>query len=197
MKALLVLFAYLLGAIPFGYLFFRLSEKKDIRSYGSQSTGATNVLRLKGWAQALPVAVFDILKGLIPPLLALKLFEDFDLALVCGLAAVLGHCFPVYIRFRGGKGVAATVGAYAALGLKPLLLSLIVFVLVIAITRYVSLGSLLAVLSFPLFSFLFKEPGRLALLGVAISMLILFKHRENIRRLLTGKERKFGEKVQI
>jgi glycerol-3-phosphate acyltransferase PlsY len=197
MKILLLLFAYLLGAVPFGYLLFRLSEKRDIRSLGSQSTGATNVLRLKGWRYAIPVAVFDILKGAFPPLLALRLFADFDLALACALAVVLGHCFPVYIKFRGGKGVAATVGAYAVLGLKPLLLSLIIFGLVIAITRFVSLGSLLAALSFPPFVLLFKEPQKLALLGLIIFGLVFFKHWGNLSRLLAGRERKFGEKVSL
>jgi len=197
MKVLLLIFAYLLGAVPFGYLLFRLSEKRDIRTFGSQSTGATNVLRLKGWRYAIPVAVFDILKGALPPLLALKLFGDFDLALACALAAVLGHCFPAYIKFRGGKGVAATVGAYAVLGLKPLLLSLIVFVLVIVMTRFVSLGSLLAALSFPPFVLLFREPRKLALLGLIIFGLIFFKHLGNLKRLLAGRERKFGERTSL
>jgi glycerol-3-phosphate acyltransferase PlsY len=197
MKVLLLIFAYLLGAVPFGYLLFRLSEKRDIRSYGSQSTGATNVLRLKGWRYAIPVAVFDILKGAFPPLLALRLFSDFDLALACALALVLGHCFPVYIKFRGGKGVAATVGAYAVLGLKPLLLSLIVFVLLIVMTRFVSLGSLLAALSFPPFVLLFGEPRKLALLGLIIFGLIFFKHWGNLKRLLAGRERKFGERTSL
>jgi glycerol-3-phosphate acyltransferase PlsY len=197
MKVLLLVFAYLLGAVPFGYLLFRRSEKRDIRSYGSQSTGATNVLRLKGWRYAIPVAVFDILKGAVPPLLALRLFGDFDLALACALAVVLGHCFPVYIKFRGGKGVAATVGAYAVLGLKPLLLSLIVFVLVIVMTRFVSLGSLLAALSFPPLVLFFREPRKLALLGLIIFGLIFFKHWGNLKRLLAGRERKFGERTSL
>jgi glycerol-3-phosphate acyltransferase PlsY len=192
-----VFLSYLIGAIPFGYLFFRLSDKKDVRTFGSRSTGATNILRLKGWAFALPVMVFDISKGLLPPLLALKIFGDSRLALFCAFAAVVGHCFPVFIGFRGGKGVATTVGAYAVLGLKPLLLSLIVFVLVIAVTRYVSLGSLLAALSFPLFVLLLGEPTKLALLGLAAGFVIVFRHRENIRRLFAGTERKFGEKVSV
>ncbi len=197
MKVLLLLFAYFLGAVPFGYLLFRVSEKRDIRSYGSHSTGATNVLRLKGWRYAVPIAVLDILKGAFPPLLAVQLFADFDLALACALAVVFGHCFPVYIKFRGGKGVATTVGAYAVLGLKPLLLSLLVFVLVIVITRFVSLGSLLAALSFPLFVLLFREPRRLALLASIIFALIFFKHWGNLRRLLAGRERKFGERTSL
>ncbi len=195
MKVACVLLSYLVGAIPFGYLFFRLSDKKDVRAFGSRSTGATNVLRLKGWAYALPVMIFDILKGALPPLLALKFFRDPRLALFCAFAAVLGHCFPIYIKFRGGKGVATTVGAYAVLGLKPLLLSLVVFVLVIVITRYVSLGSLLAALSFPLFVLFLRKPANLAILGLAAGSVIFFRHRENIKRLFAGKERRFGERV--
>jgi glycerol-3-phosphate acyltransferase PlsY len=196
MKILFAVCSYLLGAVPFGYLFFHASEKRDIRNFGSQSTGATNVLRLKGWGYALPVAFLDVLKGFIPPFAALKLFQSYDLALLGAFLAIVGHCFPVYLKFRGGKGVAATVGAFAVLGLKPLLLSLVLFALVILFTRYVSLGSILAAFSYPLLTILFKAPRKLSLLAVAVFGVILFKHWGNIRRLASGAERKFGEKAQ-
>lgn len=195
MKILFVLLAYLIGSFPTGFVFFRLSEKKDIRQFGSQSMGATNVLRLKGWKYALSVMIVDIFKGFLPVFLAMRLFSDQTFALVCGFMAVLGHCFPVYIKFRGGKGVATTVGMFAAVALKPLLFMLVIFVAVAALTRYVSLGSLLASMSFPAFAFLFKEEKEILWLGLAIFLLIAFKHRSNIRRLLAGNEKKLGEKI--
>ena len=197
MTILFACFSYLLGSIPSGYLFFRLKNKGDIRDFGSQSIGATNVLRTTGWKLALPVAVIDILKGFLPAFLGLKLFENSRWALVFGFCAIVGHCFPIFLRFKGGKGVATTAGVYAAIGLVPLLLMLVVFLLVSAITRYISLGSLLGVLSFPLFFLLFKGQGELEIfiLNAAVFLLITFKHKGNIQRLMKGNERKFGEKV--
>lgn len=195
MKILFAILCYLFGAIPSGYILFRLSEKKDIRRFGSQATGATNVLRLKGLKYAIPVLLFDLAKGFLPVFLALKLFEDLVLALICGFLAVVGHCFPVYIKFKGGKGLATTLGAYALLAFKPALLSLAVFLIAIAISRYVSLGSLLAILTFPAFAFLLKEEIQVVYFGIVLLILVAFMHRENIARLIKGTERKIGEKA--
>ena len=195
MKILFAVLAYLVGAIPTGYLFFKLSESKDIREFGSRSTGATNVLRLKGWKYAVPVAMFDILKGFLPAFLAIQLFQDPRLALVASFLAVLGHCFPVYIRFHGGKGVAATIGAFAAIAFRPFILSAGLFILVVVLSRYVSLGSIIAALSFPGWVLLFHGKPATAVWGIAIASLVIFKHSGNIRRLLKGQERKFGERV--
>ena len=201
MIILFACFSYLLGSFPSGYLFFRLKNKGDIRDFGSQSIGATNVLRTTGWKLAIPVAVLDILKGFIPAFLGLKLFADSRWALVFGFCAIVGHCFPIFLRFKGGKGVATTVGVYAAIGLVPLLLMMAVFILVSAITRYISLGSILGILSFPLFSYLFEKQGHgegeteIFFLSAAVFLLVTFKHKGNIQRLIQGKERKFGEKV--
>ena len=196
MKIILALFSYLLGSIPMGYLIFFISEKKDIRNYGSRTIGATNVLRLKGWKFAFPVLAADFLKGFLPVLLALKIFEDIRLAVLCAFLAVVGHCFPVYIRFKGGKGVATTVGIYAILALKPLLFSLGLFFIVVFATRYVSLASLLSMLSIPLFVYLLRGKEEIIGLSTAIFLLIVIKHRENIKRLIKGTERKIGEKVK-
>ena len=194
MKILFAVLCYLFGAIPSGYILFRLSEKKDIRSFGSQATGATNVLRLKGWKYAIPVLLFDAAKGFLPVFLALKLFGDLIFALICGFLAVVGHCFPVFIKFKGGKGLATTLGAYAFLAFKPALLSLAVFLIAVVISRYVSLGSLLTVLSFPVLTFLFKEEIQVVYFGIVLFILVAFMHRENIARLIKGTERKIGEK---
>jgi glycerol-3-phosphate acyltransferase PlsY len=194
MKILFAVASYLFGAFPTGYILYYLSEKKDIRGFGSQSMGATNVLRLKGWFFAIPVIIVDILKGFLPVFFALKLFPDKRFALLCGFLAVLGHCFPIYIKFKGGKGVATSVGMYSSLAFTPLLVGIAVFVIVIALTRYVSLGSILAMLSMPISIYFIQGNLDIAILGIAIFLLIVIKHGGNIRRLVDGKERKFGEK---
>ena len=196
MKIIVAILSYLLGSIPIGYIFFYISEKKDIRDFGSHSTGATNLLRLKGWKFALPVLVIDFLKGFLPVFFALKFFQDKQFALICGFLAVLGHCFPVYIKFKGGKGVATTFGAYSILAFKPFLLCLAVFLIVAGASRYVSLGSLLATLSYSFFIFLFNVEAEIAYLSFALFFLIMLMHRDNIEKLVQGKERKLGEKTR-
>ncbi len=196
MKVLFALLSYLFGSFPTGFVLISVSEKRDIRSVGSQSTGATNVLRLKGWQYALPVAVVDILKGFLPVFLALKLFPDKRFALLCGFLTVLGHCFPIYIKFRGGKGVATAVGVYLALAIKPLLIGVAIFFLIILLTRYVSLGSILAMLSLPISIFIIQANVETSLLGIAIFILVVIRHAGNIQRLVQGNERKLGERVQ-
>lgn len=194
MKFLFAVFSYLFGAFPTGYVLYYLSEKKDIRKYGSKSIGATNMLRLKGWAFAIPVIVVDILKGFLPVFLALKLFSDMRFALLCGFLAVLGHCFPVTLKLKGGKGVATSVGVFLALAFKPLLIGLGVFCVVIALTRYVSLGSMMAIMSLPVSLYLMQSDREVVILGIAIFLLVIVKHAGNIHRLVRGNERKLGEK---
>lgn len=191
---LFLIASYLFGSIPTGYILVRLSEKKDIRSIGSKATGATNVMRVKGWKYGLIVAIFDILKGFLPVFLALKFLPDKNLALACGLIAIIGHCYPVYIKFKGGKGVATTIGAYAAVSLQPLLLALAVFIGIVIITRYVSLGSITTALSYPIFAYILNAPASVVYFSLIVFVLVLFQHRENILRLIQGKERKLGEK---
>jgi len=199
MRAAYLILSYLIGAIPFGYLFFRLGggDKKDIRRFGSRSTGATNVLRLKGWKFALPVAVLDVLKAVLPVWLALRLFDDKWTALAAAFLVVLGHCFPVFIRFRGGKGVSTAMGAYAVLSPFDFLICLAVFVGIVAATRYVSLGSLAAAMSFPVLAFALRGDWKLGALGLALLILISLRHAANIGRLVRGRERRFGQKEEV
>jgi glycerol-3-phosphate acyltransferase PlsY len=194
MKILFILFSYLLGSIPTGYLFYLKIKKRDIRDFGSRSIGATNLLRLTNKKTALLAAVFDVAKGFIPVFLSLKLFDDLFFSLICGFFTVLGHCFPLYIKFKGGKGVATTVGVYLALSLPSLLILAVVFVAVIMITKYVSLGSLLSVGTLPVTALIFGYDEYIIYLGILVFILIAFQHRENIMRLLKGEERKLGEK---
>ncbi len=160
MKILFAVLSYLLGSVPTGYLLVRLGSKRDVREMGSGSTGATNVLRVKGWKAALPVAVFDVLKGFLPVMLALTWFDDPVFAALCGFLAVLGHCFPFAIGFRGGKGMATSIGAFAAIAWAPCLASLGVFIVVVSLTRFVSLGSILAVVAFPAVYLRRRRAGR-------------------------------------
>jgi glycerol-3-phosphate acyltransferase PlsY len=198
MKLAWVCAAYFFGSIPSGFLIFRLGGGRDIREFGSGATGATNVLRLKGWRYALPVLLIDVLKAALPVWLALRFFPgDRWVALGAAFAAVLGHCFPLFIGFRGGKGVSTAMGSYAVLGTVPFLISLAVFAGVIAATRYVSLGSLLAGLSFPLVAYFGWGDAGLAGLGLAIFAVIVLRHAGNIRRLLRGRERRLGEKAAM
>jgi glycerol-3-phosphate acyltransferase PlsY len=196
MKIPFAVLSYLFGSIPSGYILFYLTEKKDIRKFGSQGTGATNVLRLKGWKFAIPILAMDFLKGFLPTFLALKIFEDRTFALICAFLAVLGHCFPVYIRFKGGKGIATTFGAYAILAFKPFLFAVAIFAAVTATSRYVSLASLLAALSYPLLIILFNKQMEIAYMAFVLFILVAFMHRDNIKRLVKGKERKLGGKIR-
>jgi len=198
MKIIWIFVAYFVGSIPSGFLIFRMGESKDIRRFGSRSTGATNVLRLKGWRYALPVLVIDVLKAALPVWLALRTFPaDRRVAFGVALMVVLGHCFPVFIGFKGGKGVSTAMGSYAALATVPFLLTLAVFVGVIAVSRYVSLGSLLAALSFPLIVYFGRGDGGLALLGLAVFAVIVLRHAGNIQRLFRGQERKLGQRTRM
>jgi len=195
-KILFLLGSYFLGSFPTGYLFFKWSERKDIRRFGSGATGATNVLRLKGVLFALPVAVIDIAKGAAPAILAQSLFGQAGFSALCASAAVIGHCFPVYIGFRGGKGVATAAGAMSALAWGPALLCLGVFILAVSVTRFVSVGSILAAVLFPVFSLILGLPQDLVLLSLPIVFVILLRHASNIGRLLRGEEKKFGRKPE-
>lgn len=197
MKIVAGILSYFIGALPFGYLLFRLSEKRDIRRFGSRSTGATNVLRLKGWRYAIPVALLDIGKGFIPAFVVFKIYGEPKLSAVCASLAVIGHCFPVYIGFKGGKGVATAAGAMFAIALSPALLSFVVFIATVVLTKYVSLGSILAVVLFPLFLILFGIPLSVLLLSLPILVIILIRHAGNIGRLIRGTEPKFGQKAGI
>jgi len=194
MKILFAVLSYLLGSVPTGYLLVRASAKRDVREMGSGSTGATNVLRVKGWKTALPVALFDVLKGFLPVFLALRWFDDPAFAALCGFAAVLGHCFPFAIGFRGGKGMATSLGAFAAIAWAPCLASLGLFVLVISLTRFVSLGSILAALAFPVVYFAGGGPGPAAAVARASGARGIVRHPTNNGRLVRGTERKIGEK---
>jgi len=192
---LLVLAAYLLGSVSFAVLLVRLKTGTDIRAEGSGNAGATNVLRAHGRKLAAAVAAADILKGSAAVLLVRFVTADPRYAAAAGLAAVLGHVFPIFYGFRGGKGVATAVGAFLALAPLATLVCVAVFVLVVALTRYVSLGSLIAIVLLPpVAGLLFRAPRAVVLAAAAIALLIVLKHTENLKRLARGEERRLGQK---
>jgi acyl phosphate:glycerol-3-phosphate acyltransferase len=192
---LLVLAAYLLGSVSFAVLLVRLKTGTDIRAEGSGNAGATNVLRAHGKKLAAAVAAADILKGSAAVLLMRLVTADPRYAGAAGLAAVLGHVFPLFYGFRGGKGVATAVGAFLALAPLATLVCVGVFVLVVALTRFVSLGSVIAmVLLPPVAGLLFRAPRPVVLAAAAIALLIVLKHTENLKRLARGEERRLGQK---
>jgi acyl phosphate:glycerol-3-phosphate acyltransferase len=188
--------AYLLGAIPFGYVIYRLRYGKDIRAEGSGNIGATNVTRSAGPIAGVATLLLDFAKG-YAAVLAAGWLTDNDpwVVAIAALAAVLGHVFPVYLRFRGGKGVATAVGVFLGLAPRPLLLAVILFVLLFAVFRYVSLGSILGAASMPLWMLLLGAPSR-PVLGSAfvIALLVIARHYSNIQRLLAGTEHRLNFK---
>jgi glycerol-3-phosphate acyltransferase PlsY len=193
--AALVGAGYLIGSISFAVLLVRLRTGRDIRAEGSGNAGATNVLRSHGKALGLAVGVLDIAKGAAAVLLVRAVTADPRYAAAAGLAAVLGHVFPVFYGFRGGKGVATAVGAFSVLAPLATLVCLAVFVVVVAVTRYVSLGSVIAmVLLPPVAGLLFRAPRAVVAAAAASAVLIVIKHRENLRRLARGDERKWGQR---
>ena len=196
--ALWLLASYFLGAIPTGYLSGRLLRGIDLREHGSRNLGATNVYRTLGWRYAIPVGLFDIAKGAVPVLVfAPRASESQLFALACGIAAILGHVFSVFVRFRGGKGVATAAGVM--LGLTPLALGVaaLIWLVVVALTGYVSLASIAGAVILPLAVYLLERPDRpeILWLDALVAAAIIWLHRANIRRLLNGTENRFGRRA--
>jgi len=189
-SVLVVLGAYLLAAIPFGYLIYRARSGRDIRAEGSGNIGATNVMRRAGLAAGIATLLLDAAKGYVAVWLAARLSGGAPWVIAAAaVAALLGHTFPVYLRFRGGKGVATALGVFAALAPRSILLALVVFAITLAAFRYVSLSSIVASAAFPVLVLLLDSPQRPVVLGAfACAALIIVKHSSNIRRLLAGTE---------
>lgn len=185
--------SYLLGATPTAYLAGRLARGIDLREHGSKNLGATNVYRVLGWRWAVPVALFDIAKGAIPVALFARWAAGGPwLAVALGIAAVLGHVFSPYVRFKGGKGVATALGVFLALAPLAVLIAVPVWGGSLWLTGYVSLSSLVAAASFPVWVRLTAPGAQPAFwASVALAVLIVFSHRANVRRLLAGTENRF------
>lgn len=190
--------SYLLGAIPTSYLAGRLVRGIDLREHGSRNLGATNLYRVLGWRYAVPVGLLDAAKGFIPVVAFAPRVSPSDLfALVCGLTAVLGHAFSVFVGFKGGKGVATAAGVMLGLAPVALAVATAVWIALVFTTGYVSLGSIAAAAVFPIAVLLFDRPAepRMLWLDVAVAAAIIWFHRGNIQRLLKGTENRFGRRT--
>ena len=209
LRILLLIIGYFIGNIETGYIFGKLN-KMDIRNYGSGNAGATNTLRVLGPKAGLIVFFGDFCKSLIPCLVVRYIFRDnvslsYVYMLYIGLGVVLGHNFPFYLGFKGGKGVASTAGTIMALDYRIAFVCLAIFILIVAITRYVSLASIVVMIIFIGMSHMLvktsygftdgSSPMEFRLLIVIIGFLSIFMHRANIKRLLSGTENKIGKKV--
>jgi glycerol-3-phosphate acyltransferase PlsY len=216
---ILLIGSYLLGSIPFGLIIAK-AHGKDLRSIGSGNIGATNVARALGRKWAYLCFILDVLKGLLP-MLAMRLFNTsiftasydeqavvFLLWLMIGCAAILGHIFPIYLKFKGGKGVATSLGV--ALGLWPFyticaLFAIVIWAMVVLVWRYVSLASIIASISFPLILILaiiiapdweFVNLWPLLITAIAMPVMVIIRHRKNIKRLIEGTESKISTQAQ-
>ena len=196
--------SYLLGSVPFGYLLVRIFHREDVRQSGSGNIGATNVSR-KSRGLGVCTLLLDALKGTAAVGVGYFLSGHMGLAVLpfrvmslAALFAVIGHAFPVWLEFRGGKGVATALGAFAVIAPKSILIAVVIFIAVFALSRYVSAASVVAVAIFPLAGWRLHEYGqaRLALIFMLLtSLLIVARHYQNIRRLLSGTENRFGAKT--
>ena len=187
--------AYLLGSIPFAWLLVRVAGRGDVRRVGSGNVGATNAMRAAGWKVALPIALLDIGKGVAAVLLMRAVTPNPDWVAAAGLAAVVGHCFPVWLSFSGGKGVATAAGVFFTLAWPPMVVVLVVWVVVLALTRFVSAASVLAAAAFPVAFFFLAHPrGLVEACAVLTAAVVIWRHHANLARLARGEEPRLGEK---
>jgi len=183
---------YLIAAIPTGIVLARVMGYEDVRDKGSGNIGATNVYRVAGKLPGFLTLVGDILKGLLP-LLACKTWlapTPTQLGMACAMA-IVGHCYPIYLKFRGGKGIATALGIFLVISPTAVLGAAIVFGFTVAISRFISLGSVLAAMSAPLLVLMLNEPQPIFLATLFIAALIVWRHRSNIKRLMDGSENRF------
>jgi glycerol-3-phosphate acyltransferase PlsY len=191
---LTVFAGYLLGSIPFGYLLVRLRSGRDVRAIGSGNIGATNVVRAAGWSTGVATLILDLAKGTFAVWLA-GYFSGGNIRtmMFAGLAAILGHIFPVWLKFSGGKGVATALGVFLMISWTAVAAAVVVFAIVVLFWRYISLASVSAAAALPLLVYLLYAPGHGPPTAVTVgtllsSVLIIVKHRKNIERLMAGTE---------
>jgi acyl phosphate:glycerol-3-phosphate acyltransferase len=187
---LAILIAYLLGAIPFGYLLTRFTTGTDIRTHGSGNIGATNVLRAAGRGAGLATLVLDIAKGFAAVWIAGMLTDNAPGWMAdAALAVMVGHAFPIFLGFKGGKAVATFIGAFLYLTPIPALAAMIVFVITVAVTGFISAGSILAAATFPLGVWLIDHPSpNVLIVAVIAAAIVVYRHKQNMHRMRTGTE---------
>jgi acyl phosphate:glycerol-3-phosphate acyltransferase len=204
----IIVSSYLLGSIPFGYLLVRIFRGEDVRQTGSGNIGATNVARTGSKGLAIATLLLDALKGYVAVAHAFHFAHHhaaelppsqpnnvYTLAALAGFCAIVGHMFPVWLRFKGGKGVATAVGAFLGIAPTGVLVALALFVAIVALTRYVSLGSMVGAAVFPFAAWWLSPETRTLSVMVVLSasaLLVIIRHKDNVRRLLLGNESRFG-----
>ena len=186
-EILFLVFSYLAGAIPFGFILYYITEKKDIRREGSGNIGAANMVRIKGKLFGAVTLALDVLKGVVPVLYGLKHFDSPVIIMAGGALAVVGHLFSVYLKFKGGKGVSTFLGVSIAFYFPSALVMGAVFLAIFIRARYVSAGSIAGV-SAVFFVMLFTQVVEVSMIVFALAILIIIKHQGNIRRLMAGNE---------
>ena len=191
LRIILIIASYMIGSLSTAIILCRVRYGVDIRTLGSGNAGTTNVLRNFGKKAAGITLLLDALKGVPCYLLGYYLCHSYGVALACGLAAILGHIYPVWYQFRGGKGVATTLGVALVAAPKITLLALLIALAVMAVSRRVSLGSILGVIAFEVIAVLMHADRAILLWGICAVLIIIIKHKDNIRRLLSGTEPKF------
>lgn len=191
---LLILLSYLVGSIPTGYLIAKHVMHIDIREHGSGNPGAANVYRIVGKWAGVSTFLIDAIKGFVPVLLARIFCPDiYVIAIVCGVVAILGHMWTIYLKFRGGKGVATSAGVFFALAPIPTTCAFISFIILVAIWGRISIGSIAACVVLPLVSWCMDYPLAEKIMVTAVGLLVIYKHIPNIKRLLSQKELKFED----
>ncbi|NMB45523.1 MAG: glycerol-3-phosphate 1-O-acyltransferase PlsY [Firmicutes bacterium] len=192
---LAILASYLIGSIPFGLIIGKIWANLDVREFGSGNIGTSNVLRTVGPAAAIVVFALDVGKGAVAVYLGSLAGAEFT-KIMAGVAAIAGHNWPIYLKFKGGKGIATSLGAVISLTPAIALILLGLWIIMVGITRYISLASLAAAVLFPIFLIISRASTTYILAGIVISVFAIYRHRTNIQRLLSGTEHKIGEKAE-
>lgn len=187
----LIILSYFFGAIPSGVWIGKIFKNIDVRDYGSKNSGATNSYRVLGAKLGIAVLIIDVLKGFIPLYIASKFNLKYNDLVILGLVAILAHTFSCFISFKGGKGVATSLGVFLFLAPVITLILLVIFILVVFFTKYISLGSITAAFLLPIFTFFTHRDTYLFTLSVVIAIFVIYRHKTNISRLLSGTENKF------
>lgn len=188
---IIVLICYLIGNISFSFLLTKLKLKKDIREFGSGNAGTTNVLRVLGKKYAVMVLIGDVLKGVVAVLIGKFFGSSQIVTILCGLAVVIGHNWPALMNFRGGKGIATSIGVFLMYDPIVALICIAIGIIIIAVSKYVSLGSISGMAIFPLVTLLFSRGTENFIFAFIIAVIAIYKHRANIGRLIKGTENKF------
>ncbi len=190
-EIILILFGYLLGSVPTGFILGSMAGV-DVRKAGSGNVGATNVARVAGKRQGFLTLIGDTAKGVVPVILALQMGANLTTTVMAGAAAFVGHLYPVFLKFRGGKGVATALGVFVALAPVAALVLILMFIAIALSSRIVSVGSIATAMAAPLILWLFSYPPIVVGMAVFIAAAITLRHRSNIQRLLNGTEPRFG-----